>query len=219
MVLEDATMAGIGENAQLCIRQLAGEFERIMRRHHYIVIAIDDEDRMRNRRQLRGIALPPGLDRRNLGLNGFVADGRVEVLAAFLQATQESVGRGLAVAGLGKEQKVLWMLVGGARLAECVLQNGSDVDDAVGCVMPTLSADVARSNPQIRATYQRKMLALVRKMSDVLDAGPDRKQRAWSIIAMMVGAVAIAQAMPDGAKANLVLDSALQTATALIAAK
>ena len=63
------------------------------------------------------------------------------------------------------------------------------------------------------------MLALVRKMSDVLDAGPDRKQRAWSIIAMMVGAVAIAQAMPDGAKANLVLDSALQTATALIAAK
>jgi TetR/AcrR family transcriptional regulator, transcriptional repressor for nem operon len=92
-------------------------------------------------------------------------------------------------------------------------------DPASGCVMPTLSADVARSNPQIRATYQRKMLALVRKMSDVLDAGSDRKQRAWSIIAMMVGAVAIAQAMPDGAKANLVLDSALQTATALIAAK
>jgi hypothetical protein len=77
----------------------------------------------------------------------------------------------------------------------------------------------ARSNPQIRATYQRKMLALVRKMSEVLDAGPDRKQRAWSIIAMMVGAVAIAQAMPDDKKADQVLDSALQTATALIAAK
>jgi hypothetical protein len=36
---------------------------------------------------------------------------------------------------------------------------------------------------------------------------------------MMVGAVAIAQAMPDDKKADQVLDSALQTATALIAAK
>jgi TetR/AcrR family transcriptional regulator, transcriptional repressor for nem operon len=92
-------------------------------------------------------------------------------------------------------------------------------DPASGCVMPTLSADVARSNPQIRATYQRKMLALVQKMSDVLDAGPDRKKRAWSIIAMMVGAVAIAQAMPDSDKADEVLDSALQTAISLIGSK
>jgi TetR/AcrR family transcriptional regulator, transcriptional repressor for nem operon len=92
-------------------------------------------------------------------------------------------------------------------------------DPASGCVMPTLSADVARSNPQIRATYQRRMLALVRKMSDVLDPGPDREKRAWSIIAMMVGAVGIAQAMPDGKEAGRVLDAALQSAIALIAAK
>src|SRR6266478_7245712 len=31
-------------------------------------------------------------------------------------------------------------------------------DPASGCVMPTLSADVARSNPQIRAAYKRKMV-------------------------------------------------------------
>jgi AcrR family transcriptional regulator len=89
-------------------------------------------------------------------------------------------------------------------------------DPASGCVMPTLSADVARSSPQTRATYQRKMLALVHNMSNVLDgARPDRERRAWSIIAMMVGAVAIAQAMPDGEEAERVLDSALQTAIAL----
>jgi TetR/AcrR family transcriptional regulator, transcriptional repressor for nem operon len=87
-------------------------------------------------------------------------------------------------------------------------------DPASGCVMPTLSADVARSGPQTRATYKRKMLALVQ--SNVLDgAGPDRERRAWSIIAMMVGAVAIAQAMPDGEEAEQILDSALQTAIAL----
>jgi len=94
---------------------------------------------------------------------------------------------------------------------------GHRADPASGCVMPTLSADVARSNPQIQATYQRKMLELVRKMSNVLDgAKPDRAKRAWSIIAMMVGAIAIARAMPDGEAADQALDSALQTAIALI---
>jgi TetR/AcrR family transcriptional regulator, transcriptional repressor for nem operon len=91
---------------------------------------------------------------------------------------------------------------------------------ASGCVMPTLSADVARSNPQIRDAYKRKMLELVRKMSNVLDrAGPDREKRAWSVVAMMVGAVAISRAMPDGEAADQVLDAALQNAIALIAPK
>jgi TetR/AcrR family transcriptional regulator, transcriptional repressor for nem operon len=93
-------------------------------------------------------------------------------------------------------------------------------DPASGCVMPTLSADVARSNPQIRAAYKRKMLELVRKMSNILDgAEPDRKKRAWSIIAMMVGAIAISRAMPDGKEADQALDAALQTAIALVASK
>jgi TetR/AcrR family transcriptional repressor of nem operon len=90
-------------------------------------------------------------------------------------------------------------------------------DPSSGCVMPTLSADVARSNPQIRAAYQRKMLELVRKMSNLLDgAEPDRKTRAWSIIAVMVGALTIARAMPDGEAADQALDSVLQTAIALV---
>jgi TetR/AcrR family transcriptional regulator, transcriptional repressor for nem operon len=93
-------------------------------------------------------------------------------------------------------------------------------DPSSGCVMPTLSADVARSNRQIRSAYERKMLELVRKMSNFLDAaGPDREKRAWSVIAMMVGAIAISRAMPDGEEAGQVLDSALQTAIALIAPK
>jgi TetR/AcrR family transcriptional regulator, transcriptional repressor for nem operon len=91
---------------------------------------------------------------------------------------------------------------------------------ASGCVMPTLSADVARSNPQIRAAYERKMLELVRKMSNVLGgARADREKRAWSVVAMMVGAVAISRAMPDGEAADQVLDAALQNAIALIAPK
>lgn len=91
-------------------------------------------------------------------------------------------------------------------------------DAASGCVMPTLSADVARANPKIRAAYRRKMLALIRRMSNVLGvAGTDREKRAWSIVAMMVGAVAISRAMPDGEEPDRVLDSALQSAIGLIA--
>jgi TetR/AcrR family transcriptional regulator, transcriptional repressor for nem operon len=92
-------------------------------------------------------------------------------------------------------------------------------DPASGCVMPTLSADVARSNPQTRAVYKRRMLAFVGKISNVLDAGPDREKRAWSIIAIMVGAITISRAMPDGAEPDWIINSALQTAIALIAAK
>ena len=91
-------------------------------------------------------------------------------------------------------------------------------DPASGCVMPTLSADVARSNPKIRTTYQRKMLTLIDRMSNVLDgAEADRKTRAWSIVAMMIGAITIARAMPDGEAADRALDAALQTASALVA--
>src|SRR5258705_11151784 len=85
---------------------------------------------MLNRPELRGIALSPGLDRRKLSLNGFVAYGRVEVLRAFFQAAQEVVGCRLAVARLYKEKKTLRMLVGGTCLAKRVLQNGTDISDA-----------------------------------------------------------------------------------------
>jgi AcrR family transcriptional regulator len=93
-------------------------------------------------------------------------------------------------------------------------------DPADGCVMPTLSADVARASPQIRDAYQHNMLELVRKMSNVFE-GPEsrREQRAWSIIAIMVGAVAIARAMPDGEAADRAIEAALQTALSLVAAK
>jgi TetR/AcrR family transcriptional regulator, transcriptional repressor for nem operon len=89
-------------------------------------------------------------------------------------------------------------------------------DPASGCVMPTLSADVARSNPKIRAAYGRRMSELIHKLSNVLGvAGPDRETRAWSIIAMMVGVIAISRAMPDGEDADRALESVLQTAIAL----
>ena len=90
-------------------------------------------------------------------------------------------------------------------------------DPASGCVMPTLSADVARSNPQMRAAYKRKMVTLIHRISNVLGlAGSGREERAWSIVTIMIGAIAISRAMADGEEADQVLDAALRTATALV---
>jgi hypothetical protein len=50
-------------------------------------------------------------------------------------------------------------------------------------------------------------------------AEPDREQRAWSITAILVGAIAISRAIPDGKATVQALDAALQTANAPIAAK
>jgi hypothetical protein len=47
------------------------------------VIAVDDQDRMLDRPERGGVTLSPGLDRRKLSLNGFVAYGRVKVRGAF----------------------------------------------------------------------------------------------------------------------------------------
>lgn len=84
-----------------------------------------------------------------------------------------------------------------------------------GCVMPTLSADVARAGVPTREAYQHKITALAQRVADVLD-GADRERRAWSVVALMVGAVSISRAMADPATQADVIDAASKTADRLI---
>jgi TetR/AcrR family transcriptional regulator, transcriptional repressor for nem operon len=90
-------------------------------------------------------------------------------------------------------------------------------DAGAGCAMPSLSADVARADDAVRDVYQRKLLKFIRELSSVVE-GPEavRQQRAWSIAAIMVGAISISRAMPDGSQAQQLIDSALQTARNLV---
>lgn len=88
---------------------------------------------------------------------------------------------------------------------------------AAGCVMPTLSADVARAQSPVRETYKLKMADLIQKMAAVLDGDEaDREKRAWSIVAMMVGVIGIARAMPDGEQSERAIGQVLETALSLI---
>jgi TetR/AcrR family transcriptional regulator, transcriptional repressor for nem operon len=92
------------------------------------------------------------------------------------------------------------------------------LDPADGCVMPALSADVARAEPPVKAAYQRKMTALVNRIAELLDGEQsDRQRRAWSIVALMVGSIVVSRGMPEQSDfRSAAVDSALSTATALI---
>jgi AcrR family transcriptional regulator len=90
-------------------------------------------------------------------------------------------------------------------------------DPENGCVMPTLSADVARSGDAVRDAYRRRMRELVGKIARVIGSeARDAESRAWTIVTLMVGAVSVARALPQGAEARAILDAALQRAIALI---
>jgi TetR/AcrR family transcriptional regulator, transcriptional repressor for nem operon len=90
-------------------------------------------------------------------------------------------------------------------------------DPANGCVMPTLSADVARSGEAVRETYGRRMRELIDKIARVVGGeARDAEKRAWSVVTLMVGAVSIARALPAGPEAENVLKAALERAFAVI---
>jgi TetR/AcrR family transcriptional repressor of nem operon len=82
-----------------------------------------------------------------------------------------------------------------------------------GCVIPTLSADVARSGKAIRKIFQQRMDELIGKLASLMKGTPAaREKKAWSLLSMMVGAMLIARAMPDKDQAAKAIDSALESA-------
>ena len=104
-----------------------------------------------------------------------------------------------------------------AFLQEYMSTNHS-LDAAEGCVMPALSADVSRAEPAVKEAYQRKMIALIDRISELLDGEEsDRRQRAWSIVTLMVGSILISRGMPEQSDTRSApIDSALSTASALM---
>ncbi|MFD4639838.1 TetR/AcrR family transcriptional regulator [Lentzea sp. NPDC058436] len=88
---------------------------------------------------------------------------------------------------------------------------------ADGCVLAALTADVSRASDSVREVYQlqiSKMVALV------LPAMPgdfeEQRQRAWALVAAIIGAVSVARALPAGVHRDAVLQSTLRSAEDLI---
>lgn len=91
-------------------------------------------------------------------------------------------------------------------------------DPAGGCVMPALSADVSRARPPVREAYERKISTLAQRVAGLLDGTrSDRGRRAWSLDALMVGALTISRAMTDqGESRAAVIQAAQRTALSLV---
>ncbi len=128
-------------------------------------------------------------------------------------------------AGLGEpfvsETGAMTPAEGRARLIALLheyMSTDHSLDAAEGCVMPALSADVSRAEPAVKEAYQRKMIALIDRISELLDGEEsDRRQRAWSIVALMVGSILISRGMPEQSETRSApIDSALTTASALM---
>ena len=84
---------------------------------------------------------------------------------------------------------------------------------AQGCVMPALSADVARSGRAVRRIYQARMAELIGKITPLMKGPrPVQEKKAWSLLSMMVGAVLVARALADKDHAAKVIDAALESA-------
>jgi TetR/AcrR family transcriptional repressor of nem operon len=110
---------------------------------------------------------------------------------------------------------------GRARLIKFVedyISADHSLDPAEGCVMPALSADVSRAQPRVKDAYQQKMTALVDRIAGLLDGDePDRRRRAWSIVALMVGSIVISRGIPEYSEYRIApLDASLNTAASLI---
>jgi TetR/AcrR family transcriptional repressor of nem operon len=100
-----------------------------------------------------------------------------------------------------------------AEILRLYLSDQHRADPGHGCVMPSLSPDVARAGGPVREAYRRRMVDLVAILAPAI-RGPqeERAQRAWALLASIVGAVTIARALPSGDQAQAVLDAVLASA-------
>lgn len=89
--------------------------------------------------------------------------------------------------------------------------HGRDAEN--GCVMPSLSADVGRAGDHVRKTYQKRMRLLIARMTQAM-TGTDaqKRNRAWVVLALMVGTITVARALPDGPERQELLAAALANA-------
>lgn len=93
----------------------------------------------------------------------------------------------------------------------------SRVED--GCPLPPLAAGASRSSDRVRAAVARGVEGMSREIAEHLP-GADaavRRSAAVGLVGLMVGAVALARALPDREQAERLLAAARHTAATLIA--
>lgn len=75
---------------------------------------------------------------------------------------------------------------------------------ACGCAMTTLSPEVVRAAPELRAAYESKMKIITNLLADGLKGGgrEERLARAWSFLSILTGGLTMARAVKTGKSAE-----------------
>lgn len=78
------------------------------------------------------------------------------------------------------------------RIVEGYLSQAHVDQPEAGCAIPALASEVARADDATRQAFESGVLALKGSMADTTAS----EAQAWSVVAQLVGAVALARAMP-----------------------
>lgn len=91
-------------------------------------------------------------------------------------------------------------------------------DLACGCVLPGLTADVARSGPEVKLLYQVGLLRLTATVAEGLSHldRPHRQLRAQALLALISGGVQMSRALQDPAQSRLLAQSLRASALTLV---
>jgi len=86
---------------------------------------------------------------------------------------------------------------------------------ADACTLPSLSAEIERSDPAIREAYQAELQGVMASIAAGLPAGSDseRTAQAWVLLSLLAGGVTLARAVPDPAVAEQIATAVQRAAT------
>lgn len=84
------------------------------------------------------------------------------------------------------------------------------------CAMQSLSPEVTRGGGETRAVYQEGMLKVVEQVAKGLEGAslPDRRKRAWALLAVLTGGVTLARAVEDAEVSSRIAKSVREAALA-----
>jgi AcrR family transcriptional regulator len=80
------------------------------------------------------------------------------------------------------------------------------------CPMIALPSDVARANPEVQASYQELLQAMVSLFGNSLKHHDDARQKSLTLAALCIGGMVVARTLPDSEMAEEVRLAALKTA-------
>jgi AcrR family transcriptional regulator len=131
--------------------------------------------------------------------------GKSELLAAIIQAELGRSAARFATVPAGDVAKLDKALAG-------YLSSEHVENPELGCALPSLASDVARSDAGVRQAFEDGLLAVQAALGRHLRSD----DAAWALIAQSVGAVMLARAMQDEALRRRVLTAVRRNARALV---